>query len=99
MTTGRGSLRLEVRKCHSYLQDPRKCKLVSLWEGHETILETIYKHMKDKKMIQRNQQGFTKKKICDLIAFFSDVTSFVDEGRALDVVYLDLSKVYNMVSH
>ena len=34
-----------------------------------------------------------------LIAFYNDMTGWVDEGRAVDVVYLDFSKAFDTVSH
>jgi len=44
--------------------------------------------MKDKKVVGSNQHGFTNGKSClsNLIAFYNDVISLVDEGRALNVV-------------
>ncbi|GAB0208584.1 mitochondrial enolase superfamily member 1 [Grus japonensis] len=33
------------------------------------------------------------------IAFYDDMTGWVDEGRAVDVVYLDFSKAFDKVSH
>ena len=64
-------------------------------------LEVISRHVEDKKVTRNSQCGFTKRRSCltNLIAFYDGVTSWVDEGRAVDVVYLDLSKAFNTVSH
>ena len=35
----------------------------------------------------------------NLISFYNWVTRLVDEGKALDVVYLDFSKAFDTVSH
>jgi len=57
--------------------------------------------VEEKKVIRSSQHGFTKGKSCltNLIAVYDDMTGWVDEGRAVDVVYLDFSKVFDMVSH
>ena len=35
----------------------------------------------------------------NLISFYDQVTHLVEEGKAVDVVYVDFSKAFNTVSH
>jgi len=65
------------------------------------ILDVISKQAEEKQVIRSSQHGFTKGKSCltNLIAFYGGMTSWVDEGRALDVVYLYFSKAFDTVSH
>jgi len=57
--------------------------------------------VEEKKVIRSSQRGFTKGKSCltNLIAFYGAMTGWVDEGRAVDVVYLDFTKAFDTVSH
>ena len=51
--------------------------------------------------IRPRQHRFMKGRLCltNLISFYDWVTRLVDEGKAVDVVYLDFSKAFGMVSH
>ena len=75
---------------------------LSLWEGNgENLPESISKYMKDKKVMGSSQQGFTKGRTCltNLITFYNDMTSLVDKGRAVDTIYLDFSKAFDISSY
>ena len=63
--------------------------------------DAISKQLVEKKVIRNSQHGFTKGKSCstNLIAFYDGITSWVDGGRAVDVVYLDFTKAFGTVSH
>ncbi|GAB0186403.1 mitochondrial enolase superfamily member 1 [Grus japonensis] len=67
----------------------------------QLILGVINKHVEEKKVFRSGQHGFTKGKSCltNLIAFYDGMTSWVDEGRAVDVVYLDFSKAFDTICH
>ncbi|PKU36215.1 rna-directed dna polymerase from mobile element jockey- hypothetical protein [Limosa lapponica baueri] len=67
----------------------------------QLILGVISKHMKEKKAIRSSQHGFTKGKSCltNLIAFYDGMTGWIEEGREVDVVYLDFRKSFDTISH
>ncbi|GAB0207485.1 mitochondrial enolase superfamily member 1 [Grus japonensis] len=66
----------------------------------QLILGVFNKHVEEKVVIRSGQHGFTKGKSCltNLIAFYDNMTGWVDERRAVDVVYLDCSKAFDTVS-
>ncbi|GAB0209474.1 mitochondrial enolase superfamily member 1 [Grus japonensis] len=65
------------------------------------ILGAIERHLKNNAIIRHSQHGFTKEKSCltNLIPFYDKVTNLVDEGKAVDVLFLDFSKVFDAVPH
>ncbi|GAB0209891.1 mitochondrial enolase superfamily member 1 [Grus japonensis] len=67
----------------------------------QIILSGITWHIQDNQVIRPSQHGFMKGRSCltNLISFYDKVTHLVDEGKAVDVVYLDFSKAFDTVSH
>ncbi|CAM4537448.1 unnamed protein product [Caretta caretta] len=67
----------------------------------QVLKESILKHLHERKVIRNSQHGFTKGRSCltNLIAFYDEITGSMDEGKAVDVLFLDFSKAFDMVSH
>ena len=87
-------------------EDPGNYRPVSLTSVPGKIMErfvlrALRWQVQDKQGIRPSQHGFTKGRSCwtSLISFCDQVTHLVDEGKAVDVVYLDFSKAFDTVSH
>ncbi|KAK4828011.1 LOW QUALITY PROTEIN: hypothetical protein QYF61_022788 [Mycteria americana] len=67
----------------------------------QIIVSAITQHVQDNQVIRPFQHGFMKGRSCltNLISFYDKMTHLVDEGKALDVVYVDFSKAFDTVSH
>ncbi|KAK4816346.1 hypothetical protein QYF61_015660 [Mycteria americana] len=65
------------------------------------ILNALNRHVQANQRIRPSQHGFMKGRSCltNLISFYDQVTHLVDEGKAVDVIYLDFSKAFDTVSH
>jgi len=65
------------------------------------ILSALTRHVKDNQGIRASQHGFIQGRSCftNLISFTDQVTHLVDEGKAVDIVYLDFSKAFDTVPH
>ncbi|KAK4823871.1 hypothetical protein QYF61_007627 [Mycteria americana] len=85
-------------------EDPGNYRPVSLTSvlgkiTEKVILGTIERHLKNNTIIRHSRHGFTKGKLCstNLIAFYDKVTCLVNEGKVVDVVFLDFSKAFDTV--
>uniref|UniRef100_A0A8B9BSL0 Reverse transcriptase domain-containing protein n=1 Tax=Anser brachyrhynchus TaxID=132585 RepID=A0A8B9BSL0_9AVES len=86
--------------------DPGNYRPVSLTSApgklmEQIILKVITRHLQGNQAIRPSQHGFMKGRSCltNLISFYDKVTRLVDEGKAVDVIYLDFSKAFDNVSH
>jgi len=65
------------------------------------FLSALTRHVKDNQGIRPSQHGFMKGRSCltNLISFYDRVTRLLDEGKAVDIIYLDVSKAFDTVFH
>jgi len=63
---------------------------------HENV-----EHLEKHELIRESQHGFVKKKSClsNLLVFMEEVTSYLDSGNPVDVIYLDFQKAFDKVPH
>ncbi|RMB92876.1 hypothetical protein DUI87_30770 [Hirundo rustica rustica] len=102
---------LETGQCDACSQksgreDPSNYSPVSLTSVPDKIMEqfllsVITQNLEDGQGLRPSQHGFRRARssLTNLISFYDQVTHLVDAGRAVDVVYLDFSKAFDIVSH
>ena len=86
--------------------DPSNYRPVSLTSVPCRVMEsclkdTIVDHLVANSLIQPSQHGFMKNKSCttNLLQFLERVTSEVDVGNPVDIIYLDFAKAFDKVPH
>ena len=64
----------------------------------QIVLRETTRQVWDDQEIRPSQHGFVKGRSCltNLISFYDPVTLLMDEGKAVDVVYLDFSKALTL---
>ena len=68
----------------------------------ETLIKDQMRNELNKyKRIKGSQHGITKGSSCstDLLEFYEAVSDWVDEGKEVDIVYLDFKKAFDKVPH
>ncbi len=72
------------------------CKLLGrLIKDH--MVDFLVKH----NLINPSQHGFLKARSCltNMLCFLEDITKWVDDGSAVDIIYLDFQKAFDKVPH
>jgi len=79
--------------------NPVRLTLVPGEVMEQIILCAIMQHRQENQGIRPSQHGFMKGGSCwtNLIPLYDIMTRLVDEGKAVDVVYLDFSKVFDTI--
>ena len=65
----------------------------------KVIRQHLVTHMEDNHLFNPFQHGFRKGRSClsQLLAHFDHITRLMEEGKAIDIVYLDFSKAFDKV--
>ena len=65
------------------------------------IRDQMRNHLNKYRLIKSSQHGFTKGSSCqkNLLEFYEAVSDWVDEGKAVDIVYRDFKKAFDKVPH
>ena len=75
---------------------------VNLCKVFESIMrDNIIDHLEKYKLIKDSQHGFVKNRSCltNWLVFLEEVTSYVDSGYPVVVIYLDFQKACDKVPH
>src|SRR6218665_2362688 len=61
----------------------------------------VVEHLNEYNVIKGSQHGFTRGRsyLTNLLEFFEEVYERIDEGKPVDVIYLEFAKVFDKVPH
>jgi len=70
------------------------CKVIE-----KIVRDQIVCHLKRNNLISKSQHGFVNNRSCttNLLEYLEDITRGLDEGKSLDVIYLDFAKAFDKV--
>ena len=70
-------------------------------EMERIIKDNVVEHLNEYNVIKGSQHGFTRGRSCltNLLEFFEEVYEMMDEGKPVDVIYLDFAKAFDKVPH
>ena len=65
------------------------------------IRDVIVKHLSEQSLIRASQHGFMsgRSTVTNLLAYMETLTKLLDDGHAVDVLYLDFAKALDKVPH
>ena len=65
------------------------------------VRDHMVKYFNENNLIRNSQHGFRKNRSCltNLLEFMEDVTSAVDNGNSVDIIFLDFQKAFDKVPH
>ena len=65
------------------------------------VRKNLLRHLDENDFLSPSQHGFVSRRSCltNLLESLEDWTNIIDQGRALDIIYLDLSKAFDTVPH
>ena len=100
LSTGRKLMTLQFSK-NGKKENPGNYRAASLTsipgKAMEQLILDVISKQEEKEVIE--QSAREKSCLTHLIAFYDVMAGWVDEDRAVNVVYLDFSKAFDTVSH
>ena len=65
------------------------------------VRNAIVEHMTTNNLFSESQHGFLKGKSCvtQLLEYLEDITEAMDNGKDVDVIYLDFCKAFDKIPH
>ena len=72
------------------------CKIME-----EFVRDEIVDHMTKNELYSKCQHGFRKQRSCvtQLIEVYDKLTELIDDGKSIDIVYLDFKKAFDSIPH